>query len=133
MADSLHTFSGNRGLQLEEPLIFEQGRPGRLGVDLDHFGWASVQLDGGIANVTEKVEAWFDASLADAPAARSAKGSIADLRLGLASSGPVPDAVALAFADLALGIVAGGGTVVIPENASLAESAAFRARLLSEA
>ncbi len=23
------TFSGNRGLQIEEPLIFEQGMPGR--------------------------------------------------------------------------------------------------------
>ncbi len=28
------TFTGNRGLQLEEPLIFEQGTPGRIGVDL---------------------------------------------------------------------------------------------------
>ncbi len=28
------TFSGNRGLQIEEPLIFEQDRPGRTGVDL---------------------------------------------------------------------------------------------------
>ncbi|MSP50781.1 MAG: glycine dehydrogenase subunit 2 [Alphaproteobacteria bacterium] len=28
------TFTGHRGLQLEEPLIFEQGQPGRSGVDL---------------------------------------------------------------------------------------------------
>ncbi len=28
------TFSGNRGLQIEEPLIFEQGEEGRAGVDL---------------------------------------------------------------------------------------------------
>ncbi len=28
------TFSGNRGLQIEEPLIFEQDRPGRTAVDL---------------------------------------------------------------------------------------------------
>ena len=28
------TFSGNRGLQLEEPLIFELGSPGRVGIDL---------------------------------------------------------------------------------------------------
>ena len=28
------TFSGNRGLQIEEPLIFEQDAPGRTGVDL---------------------------------------------------------------------------------------------------
>ena len=34
MADT-PTFSGNRGLQIEEPLIFEQGCPGRVGVDVD--------------------------------------------------------------------------------------------------
>ncbi len=28
------TFSGNRGLQIEEALIFEQDAPGRCGVDL---------------------------------------------------------------------------------------------------
>jgi len=28
------TFTGNKGLQIEEPLIFEQGMPGRSGVDL---------------------------------------------------------------------------------------------------
>ena len=28
------TFTGNRGLRIEEPLIFEQGAPGRCGVDL---------------------------------------------------------------------------------------------------
>ncbi len=32
------TFSGNRGLQLEEPLIFEQGSPGRIGTDVDDAG-----------------------------------------------------------------------------------------------
>jgi glycine dehydrogenase subunit 2 len=28
------TFTGNRGLVIEEPLIFEQGMAGRCGVDL---------------------------------------------------------------------------------------------------
>jgi glycine dehydrogenase subunit 2 len=28
------TFTGNRALQIEEPLIFEMGQPGRCGVDL---------------------------------------------------------------------------------------------------
>ena len=28
------TFTGNRGLMIEEPLIFEQGEPERTGVDL---------------------------------------------------------------------------------------------------
>jgi glycine dehydrogenase subunit 2 len=32
-ADGFETFTGNRGLQLEEPLIFEKGAPDRFGVD----------------------------------------------------------------------------------------------------
>ena len=31
IAPTVETFSGNRGLQLEEPLIFEQDMPGRQG------------------------------------------------------------------------------------------------------
>jgi glycine cleavage system P protein (glycine dehydrogenase) subunit 2 len=34
MAGPVETFSGNRGLQIEEPLIFEQDSPGLCGVDL---------------------------------------------------------------------------------------------------
>ena len=32
--DATPTVTGNRGLQLEEPLIFEQGQEGRTAVDL---------------------------------------------------------------------------------------------------
>jgi glycine dehydrogenase subunit 2 len=45
MVDDFATFTGNRGLVIEEPLIFEQDQPGRTGVDLpapptyrDHLG-----------------------------------------------------------------------------------------------
>ncbi|MEA2783280.1 MAG: glycine dehydrogenase subunit 2 [Rhodospirillaceae bacterium] len=34
MSEQPHTFTGNRGLIIEEPLIFEQDMPGRTGVDL---------------------------------------------------------------------------------------------------
>ncbi len=33
-AEGFETYTGNRGLQLEEPLIFEKGAPDRFGVDL---------------------------------------------------------------------------------------------------
>ncbi|HEU4826909.1 MAG TPA: hypothetical protein VFS85_10550, partial [Dongiaceae bacterium] len=33
-APTVRTVSGNKGLQIEEPLIFEQGMQGRSGVDL---------------------------------------------------------------------------------------------------
>ena len=31
-----------------------------MGVDISDFGWASVQLDGGISKVTDKVISWFE-------------------------------------------------------------------------
>ena len=34
-ADEVHTFTGNRGLAIEEPLIFEIGSPETGGVDFD--------------------------------------------------------------------------------------------------
>jgi glycine dehydrogenase subunit 2 len=40
------TFSGNRGLQIEEPLIFEQDEPGRTGVDLPAPPSAADRLGG---------------------------------------------------------------------------------------
>ena len=42
------TFSGNRGLQLEEPLIFEQGCPGRIGVDIAEPGPVDEDRLGGL-------------------------------------------------------------------------------------
>ncbi|GFZ83589.1 glycine dehydrogenase (aminomethyl-transferring) [Elstera cyanobacteriorum] len=43
---SVETFSGNRGLVLEEGLIFELGQPGRLGVDLPDAPQAPNRLGG---------------------------------------------------------------------------------------
>jgi len=40
------TFSGNRGLQIEEPLIFEQGQEGRTGVDLPAPAKGTARLGG---------------------------------------------------------------------------------------
>lgn len=40
------TFSGNRGLQLEEPLIFEMDAPGRTGVDLPEPATTESKLGG---------------------------------------------------------------------------------------
>jgi glycine dehydrogenase subunit 2 len=40
------TFTGNRGLDLEEPLIFEQGQPGRSAVDLPEPDASPLRLAG---------------------------------------------------------------------------------------
>ena len=43
---SIDTISGNRGLQIEEPLIFEQDSPGHCGVDLPEPPPVGSRLDG---------------------------------------------------------------------------------------
>ena len=40
------TFTGNRALQIEEPLIFEMGQPGRCGVDLPEPAKVRDRLNG---------------------------------------------------------------------------------------
>ena len=46
MADTLGTITGNRGLHIEEPLIFEQNSKGRLGVDLAEAPQVENRLGG---------------------------------------------------------------------------------------
>ncbi|MBT5309719.1 MAG: aminomethyl-transferring glycine dehydrogenase subunit GcvPB, partial [Rhodospirillaceae bacterium] len=60
MTDKLETITGNRGLQLEQPLIFEQDAPGRLGVDLGEPQTSETHLGGverkdaiGLPNLSE--------------------------------------------------------------------------------
>ena len=95
------------------------------GVDRQRFGWASVQMDGGIDQVTEKVKSWFGAALGGLSDPESADAGLGALRLGLLDSGEIPDATAERLAHLTAAIVGAGGTVVLPSNASLLSSAAY--------
>ncbi len=111
------------------------------GFSVDRFGWASVQMDGGIAKVHAKVAGQLEAMAAaragergpgadDAPPgpsglAREAVGA-EELRIALAANGPLPDAMGDVLGRLAAGLVAAGATVVVPDNPGLLGSAAFR-------
>ncbi|MCU0838589.1 MAG: aminomethyl-transferring glycine dehydrogenase subunit GcvPB [Rhodospirillales bacterium] len=60
MSDAMATFSGNRGLQMEQPLIFEQGSPDRTAVDLpdvpavgDRLGGLKRQQPVGLPGLSE--------------------------------------------------------------------------------
>ncbi|MDX1433422.1 MAG: UxaA family hydrolase [Gammaproteobacteria bacterium] len=102
------------------------------GIGAARFGYASVQMDGGLDRVREKIAAWFESELeAAGPAETETVGADA-LRLGLLSTGEVPAAMADALATLAGGLVAAGASVVIAENSSLAAAAAFRRRLVGD-
>ena len=137
------------------------------GLSADGFGWASVQMDGGIAKVRAKVAAQLEAMAAarapetgdagargaggdgrevndggamrpergdaegglsseDVPVLRRERAGAEDLRVGLVANGPLPDAMGEVFGRLAAGLTAAGATVVVPDNAGLLGSGAFR-------
>ena len=95
------------------------------GLDLDRYGWASIQLDGGIDAVLKKIDDWFAARLAAAPAPTRLTAGAADLRIGLLSAGGLSGQAAQQFGRLTAAIVGAGGTVVVPENSALLSSHAF--------
>lgn len=90
----------------------------RHGGEATSFGWASIQLDGGIERATSKVEQWFDDALRDDAGAREAVAA-EHLRVAVTSFGPVPDHAAGALAELVSALVASSARVVVPMNASL--------------
>jgi altronate dehydratase len=95
------------------------------GIDSGRFGYASIQLDGGIEKVVSKVEQWFAGKLPATPFAERQAVGLEAMSLGLLSVGPVPASVARALACITATIVGSDGTVVIPEHASLLHSADF--------
>lgn len=95
------------------------------GMDLDKFGWASIQLDGGIDAVLEKVDAWFEQRLAAAETPEKTTADVSALRIGILSAGKPPTLISQQFGRLAAAISSGGGAVILPENTSLLSSSAF--------
>jgi altronate dehydratase len=94
----------------------------RLGLDAQAFGWASIQLDGGIEAVMAKTAAWFYERLAqDRPMERQ-PADLSAVRIGLMSAGSVSDVAQRALARLSAAVVCAGGTLVVPENSRLLSS-----------
>jgi altronate dehydratase len=84
------------------------------GFDPARFGWASIQLDGGIQNVMRKMIDWFEQQ----PVRNSESGMVGleALRMGWVTQGNIDENVAVALATLTRLIIAAGGTVVLPHN-----------------
>jgi altronate dehydratase len=105
---------------------FMRAELARAGVAVEALGFASIQRDGGIDAVLDRIEAWFRARLTAASAPIVRAGGLADLRLALTLSGPMPEETALDLARVVQAVVAGGGSVVVDEHAGLLRSPAFR-------
>ena len=105
----------------------------QAGIPVDRFGWASVQLDGGIDRALAKVEAWFTArNPGPPPATDRVPVSWSALALGLLSAPPLGEIGAAAVARLADSILAAGGSVLLPEGDPLLSAPEFRQMILGK-
>ena len=103
---------------------------GAAGVATAQFGWASVQLDGGIEKALGKIEAWFEEKFTALPPAATATTDLGALSLALLTAAPVSTATATALASIARGVVASGGSVLLVESDPLLANIPFRSALL---
>jgi len=104
-----------------------------LGIDHSRLGFASIQLDGGIEKVVQKVETWFADRLSETTAATKDIAGLEALRVGILSDGSIDDAAGEQLAKLTRAIVGAGGTVVIPENSGLLTTKAYTENVLTSA
>lgn len=100
------------------------------GLPLERFGWASVQLDGGIDKAIGNIEAWFVRAGEKLPAAPRLPVGLGALTLGLLSAPPVGKGAALALVRVARAILEAGGSVLLPEGDALLAIPDFRSKLL---
>ena len=90
----------------------------KLGLSPDGYGWASVQMDGGIDAVIEKVQGWFTDEIADKPSVPVVDAGLEHLCIAITSTGQVTENVSQALMELTRIVTAAGGTVVVPANAT---------------
>ncbi len=96
------------------------------GLDVADFGWASVQLDGGIQKALAKMRGYF-AQAADRPSA--AERPRRSTSVALLVDGDVDEHIAATLAHVAQLILGSGGTLIVPSQSRLLRSPAFDALL----
>ncbi len=94
----------------------------QLGISPERYGWASVQLDGGIDAVIDKVQDWFSAELANRSSVPVVDAGLEHLCIAVTSTGEAPEEVSTSLMQLTHRVVAAGGTVVVPTNATFITS-----------
>ncbi len=97
----------------------------QLGISPEGYGWASVQLDGGIDAVIEKVQDWFSEELADKPTVPVVDAGLENLCLAVTSTGTPTQEVSESLTQLTHRVVSAGGTVIVPANATFLRYGVF--------
>ena len=98
----------------------------QLGISPERYGWASVQLDGGIDAVIEKVQDWFSEELADKPSVPVVDAGLEHLCIAVTSTGTTTEEVSESLTQLTHRVVAAGGRVIVPANATFLRYGTFR-------
>ena len=104
----------------------------RMGFSPEDFGWASVQLDGGIEKVTERVEKWFARSLQSLQRPARESVGLEALRVAFLSPHPPPPEAASSLAVCVRTLADSGATVILPQNTPLLHSPDFASTVLRE-
>jgi len=102
----------------------------RAGLPLANYGWASVQLDGGMEKAIGNIERWFTEKISTLPPAVSTAADLGALTLALLTAAPVTHPTADALAAIARTIVDAGGSVVLAESDPLLAHERFRHAVL---
>jgi len=105
----------------------------KKGVPLDRFGWASVQLDGGIEKAIARIEAWFAEKLAASPGSSAEDTDLGALSIGLLTAEPADPRTAAALAAFTRAVVGAGGSILLAESDPLLANPEFRGPVLGSA
>ncbi len=102
------------------------------GMPLTNYGWASVQLDGGMEKAIGNIERWFTEKFATLPPSSITTAGLGALTLGVISAAPVNANTARTLATVLRLIVRDGGSVLLAESDPLLANATFRDALLGQ-
>jgi len=100
------------------------------GLPLAQFGWASVQLDGGMDKALARIEHWFEEKLAESPPATVTTADLGALAVGFMTAARVTANTAAALAAIVRDIVTAGGAALVPESDPLLANESFVAPLI---
>ena len=94
-----HTLLLEHGCEITHNSYF-RGLLAERGLDASDFGWASIQLDGGIAAVMARISDFFRARLQDDSPPQRISAGLEALRIGLLTQGETPPGSVRALAEL---------------------------------
>ena len=92
------------------------------GYNPQDYGWASIQLDGGIQSVVQKMVNWFSQELDNNSESSLEETGLENMRIALLSNGEPPLHITETLAQLTGIIVKAGGTVILSEQDNLVKS-----------